>query len=219
MSAFFEFVQTDWWIAIPMFFMSFAGIGLLIWRILLNINGNTNLNAFLPVFQERLEKDGINGAIKLCRSRHEIIPRRLFLPGLETYKQGTGAQRRAMANAIELEIMPDLNFLLPLILAIAKVATMVGLFGTVVSMIGTFTEIQKAAGGNVANSAGGIGLALFATALGLITAIPLAFAHVLLKAWVARFEVRMKSAAQKLMILMQTATPNGKGPATPSAKT
>jgi len=30
--------------------------------------------------------------------------------------------RRAMANAIELEILPDLNFLLPTILAIAKIA-------------------------------------------------------------------------------------------------
>jgi biopolymer transport protein ExbB len=218
MSAFLDFVKTDWWIAIPMFLMSFAGIGLLIWRILLNINGSTNLNAFLPAFQERLEKDGINGTIKMCRSRHEIIPRRLFLPALETFKQGMSAQRRAMANAIELEIMPDLNFLLPLILAIAKVATMVGLFGTVVSMIGTFTEIQKATGGSMGNHAGGIGLALFATALGLITAIPLAFAHVLLKAWVARFEVRMKSAAQTLMILMPTATMTGKAGAAAVAK-
>ena len=51
--------------------------------------------------------------------------------------------RRAMANVIELEILPDLNFLLPTILAIAKIATMVGLLGTVISMIGTFNEIQK----------------------------------------------------------------------------
>jgi biopolymer transport protein ExbB len=203
MSAFFDFVRNDWWIAIPMFLMSFTGIGLLVWRILLNVNGNTNLNQFLPQFQDRLEKDGVPGALKLCKARTDIIPQRLYKAGLETAKQGLSAQRRAMANVIELEIMPDLNFLLPSILAIAKVATMVGLFGTVVSMIGTFTEIQKARGGDVGTHAGGIGLALFATALGLITAIPLAFSHVLLKAWVARFEVRMKSAAQKLLILMQ----------------
>jgi biopolymer transport protein ExbB len=46
-------------------------------------------------------------------------------------------------------------------------------------------------------------LALFATAFGLMTAIPLVFAHVLFKAWVARFEVRMKSAALKLLVLVQ----------------
>ena len=50
----------------------------------------------------------------------------------------------SIANVMELEILPDLNFLLPTILAIAKVATMVGLLGTVISMIGTFTAIEKA---------------------------------------------------------------------------
>ena len=57
-----------------------------------------------------------------------------------------------------------------------------------------------------------IGLALFATALGLVTAIPLVFAHVLFKAWVARFELKMKSAAQKLLVLVQSAKPFGKRP-------
>ena len=117
--------------------------------------------------------------------------------------------RRAMANAIELEIVPELNFLLPPILAIAKVATMVGLLGTVISMTNTFNEIQKAAagGGNVTGHAGAIGLALYATALGLVTAIPLVFAHVLFKAWIAQFEVKMKNAAQKLLVLVQAARP------------
>jgi biopolymer transport protein ExbB len=106
-----------------------------------------------------------------------------------------------MANEIELEILPDLNFLLPPILAIAKIATMVGLLGTVISMISTFQKIQESADPKA--HSGAIGLALFATALGLSTAIPLVFAHVLFKGWVARFEVRMKSAAQKLLLLLQ----------------
>src|SRR5204863_7311875 len=98
------------------------------------------------------------------------------------------------------------------ILAIAKVATMVGLLGTVISMIGTFSAIQSSKGGDVTNSAGAIGLALFATALGLVTAIPLVFTHVLFKAWVAQFEVRMKSSAQKLLLLLQSGK-IAKGPA------
>ena len=110
--------------------------------------------------------------------------------------------RRSMASVIELEIIPDLNFLLAPILAIAKIATMVGLLGTVVSMIFVFNEMGK--GGSKPEDQGrDIGLALFATALGLMTAIPLVFSHVLFKAWIARFEVRMKSAAQKLLVLMQ----------------
>ena len=128
--------------------------------------------------------------------------------------------RRAMANVIELDILPDLNAFLPLILAIAKIATMVGLLGTVISMIGTFAEIQKISDskqGNVATQAGSIGLALFATALGLMTAIPLVFTHVLFKAWIASFDVKMKNAAQKLLTLMSTVKPaSGSSPGKPA---
>jgi biopolymer transport protein ExbB len=211
MSAFGEFVKNEWYFAIPMFLMSFAALTMVIWRILLNVNAKTNMNEFLPLFQKALERDGISGALHLCRSRKDVIPRRLFTSGLETAKQGLAAMRRAMANVIELEILPDLNFLLAPILAIAKIATMVGLLGTVISMIKTFTAIQAAQGANVTGYSGQIGLALFATALGLVTAIPLVFAHVLFKDWIVRFEGRMKGAAQKLLLLMQAAkTPTGK---------
>ncbi|HKI30548.1 MAG TPA: MotA/TolQ/ExbB proton channel family protein [Gemmataceae bacterium] len=216
MSAFWQFVKGDWYFAIPMGLMSITALTLVIWRLLLNLNAKTNMNEFLPLFQEKLEREGIDGALRLCRTRSDMIPRRLFAAGLETSKQGLAAMRRAMANVIELEILPDLNFLLPTILAIAKVATMVGLLGTVISMIGTFQAIQGSKGDATAHS-GAIGLALFATALGLVTAIPLVFTHVLFKAWVARFEVKMKSAAQKLLVLVQSAKPAAKpGAAGPS---
>jgi biopolymer transport protein ExbB len=132
------------------------------------------------------------------------------MAGLENAKAGIAAMRRAMATVMELEILPDLNFLLPPILAIAKIATMVGLLGTVISMVDTFQELGKAAketaegaGGGSADTASAIGLALFATALGLMTAIPLVFAHVLMKAWIHKYEVKMKSAGQKLIVLVQ----------------
>jgi biopolymer transport protein ExbB len=207
MQSLWNFITHDWYFFWPLFFMSLTGLTLVLWRLLLNLNGNTNMSEFLPEFQQKLERDGVEGALRYCRSRTDIIPRRLFVAGLETSKQGLAAVRRAMANVIELEIMPDLNFLLPTILAIAKVATMVGLLGTVISMIGTFNEIQKSKGGDVGSQAGAIGLALFATALGLVTAIPLVFTHVLFKAWLAQFEVRMKSAAQKLILLLQAKAP------------
>ena len=206
MRAFGHFLVHDFYIAIPMILMSLAGLALVIWRLLLNINGKTNMNEFLPVFQNKLERDGIEGALRYCRTRNDIIPRRLFVAGLETSKQGLAAMRRAMANVIELEILPDLNFLLPTILAIAKIATMVGLLGTIISMINVFQAISESRESATAYS-GKIGLALFATALGLVTAIPLVFTHVLFKAWVVRFESRMKAAAQKLLVLAQSAKP------------
>lgn len=205
MQEFWKFVRHDWYFAIPMFCMSIVAVTMVVWRILLNRNANSNLSALLPEVQERLGKDGVDGALRYCREQPGMIPRRLFVGGLEMSKQGLAAMRRAMANVIELDILPDLNFLLPPILAIAKIATMVGLLGTVISMIGTFSEIEELSRqkGNITSQSGSIGLALFATALGLVTAIPLVFAHVLFKAWIGNFEVKMKSAAQKLLLLVQ----------------
>ena len=164
-----------------------------------------NLSTFLPQLQDRLSREGVDGAVGFCKTQPGLIPRKLCVAGLETSRLGLAAMRRAMVNAVELEILPQLNFLLPLILAIAKIATMLGLLGTVISMIGTFSEIQRLReqGGDIATQSGAIGLALFATALGLVTAIPLVFAHVLFKAWIGNFEVKMKNAAQKLLVLMQ----------------
>ena len=219
MSAFFDFVTGEWYFAIPMFLMSLTAVTLVIWRILLNYNARTNMNEFLPAFQQKLEKEGVEGALTYCRSQTGIIPRKLYVAGLETSRQGIAAMRRAMANVIEMEILPDLNFLLPSILAIAKIATMVGLLGTVISMINTFNKIQGSAakGENITAHSGEIGLALWATALGLTTAIPLVFAHVLFKDWISKFELKMKSAAQRLLILVQDAKPPAGAPAPPSS--
>ncbi len=204
MTAFLNFVTNDWYFAVPMFLMSFAAITLVVWRILLNKDAKTDLNVFLPKFQQVLDADGPEKALEFCKTQRGVVARQLYAAGLETRSQGTAAMRRAMASVIELEILPDLNFLLAPILAIAKIATMVGLLGTVVSMINTFSEIsQQTSAGGIAKSGAAIGLALFATALGLITAIPLVFSHVLFKDWIARYELKMQSAAQKLLVMLQ----------------
>jgi biopolymer transport protein ExbB len=204
MSAFLKFVTDEWYFAVPMFIMSFVSVTLVIWRILLNREAKTDLNSFLPRFQQKLETEGPDSALAFCRSTNGVIARKLYASGLETRAQGAAAMRQAMASTIEYEILPDLNFLLAPILAIAKIATMVGLLGTVISMINTFNAISaETTAGGVASHSSEIGLALFATAFGLVTAIPLVFSHVLFKDWIARYELKMRSAAQKLLVLMQ----------------
>jgi biopolymer transport protein ExbB len=221
MQAFWHFLTHEWYFAIPMLGMIVVALTLVFWRIYLNVNASTNLNEFLPAFQEKLAKEGVDGALAFCKAQTGLIPRKLYAAGLENARQGLAASRRAMANVAELEIIPDLKFLLPPILGIAKIATMVGLLGTVISMIGTFTEIAelKRSGGDITGQSGAIGLALFATALGLVTAIPLVFAHVLFKAWIEKFEARMKNAGQKLLVLLQGLKPQAAAAAPKSGET
>ncbi|MDY3561991.1 MotA/TolQ/ExbB proton channel family protein [Gemmata sp. JC673] len=206
MKAVYDFFINEWYFSIPLVIMSLIAGALVIWRILLNNSAKTDMDDFLPVFQQTLRKGGVKAAIALCKEEKGLIPSRLFVAGLEAADQGAAAMRRSMANENELEIVPRLHFLLAPILAIAKIATMVGLFFTVISMINTFNAIGEGAATGKAKEIGGhaskIGLALFATALGLFTAIPLVFSHVLFKEWIAKFEIRVKSSSQKLITLV-----------------
>jgi biopolymer transport protein ExbB len=210
MSAFMHFVTAQWYFAVPMFLMSFIAVTLVIWRILLNLDARTDLNTFLPRFQKVLDEEGPDSALAFARKQKGVIARKLIPAGLETRQQGASAMRRAMASVMELEIAPDLNFLLAPILGIAKIATMVGLLLTVASMINTFGAISEESNATgVASHSKEIGLALFGTLLGLVTAIPLVFSHVMFKDWIARYELKMQSAAQKLLVMLQ----NQKAPA------
>src|SRR4051812_3685495 len=206
MDAVYNFFVKEWYFSIPLVIMSLIAAALVLWRLLLNNSANTDLDEFLPVFQLALRKGGIKAAVNLCKDEKGLIPNRLFVAGLEAADQGAAAMRRSMANENELEILPRLHFLLAPILAIAKIATMVGLFFTVISMINTFNAIGEQAASGKAKEIGGhaskIGLALFATAIGLFTAIPLVFSHVMFKSWIANFEIKVKAASQKLVTLV-----------------
>lgn len=61
--------------------------------------------------------------------------------------------------------------------ALANVATLTGLFGTVCGMIGAFLSLRSQGGADPSALAGGLGQALAATALGLVGAIPSLGAH------------------------------------------
>ncbi|MCS6865137.1 MAG: MotA/TolQ/ExbB proton channel family protein [Gemmataceae bacterium] len=206
MKAVYDFFILEWYFSIPLVVMSLVAAAMVIWRWLLNRTADTDLDDFLPVFQQVLRKGGIKQAMAFCKEEKGLIPSRLFVAGLEAADQGAAAMRRSMANENELEILPRLHFLLAPILAVAKIATMVGLFFTVISMINTFNAIGEQASTGKAKEIGGhaskIGLALFATAMGLFTAIPLVFMHVLFKDWIAKFQVKVKIASQKLITLV-----------------
>ncbi len=210
MNALKNFFVNDWFFAVPMTVIAFIAFALVAWRFLLNLSAKSRLDEVWPDLQETLKRKGVGGAIALCQQEKGLIPQLLFVAGLEASEQGVAAMRRSMASAIELDIIPRLNFLLAPILAIAKISTMVGLLGTVISMIDTFNKISEVKGGDprgMTTQAGAIGLALFATAMGLMTAIPLVFCHVLFKDWIHRFETKMKSSAQKLIVLVQNTKP------------
>jgi biopolymer transport protein ExbB len=84
--------------------------------------------------------------------------------------------------------------------ALANVATLSGLFGTVCGMIGAFLALRSGGGADPASLAGGLGQSLAATALGLVTAIPSLVAH-------AVFQKRVQAVAGQMESLLAALLP------------
>ncbi len=86
--------------------------------------------------------------------------------------------------------------------ALANVATLTGLFGTVCGMIAAFLALRSGGGADPTSLAGGLGQALAATALGLLTAIPSLAAHAL-------FQKRVQTIAGQLEVVLSALLPAG----------
>ncbi|HVA48389.1 MAG TPA: MotA/TolQ/ExbB proton channel family protein [Pirellulales bacterium] len=181
--------------------VSLASMTVVFWRWWLNYHAKTDLADFLGRLEPVLEKEGVEGAIRLCDEEPGILPK-LFTTALQTGPEGKVATRSALANLIELEILPDLNFLLPLILVLAKLSPMLGLLGTVWGMILAFEKIAGATKVNPSDLSNDIGMALFTTAEGLLIAIPLIFAYTMFREQVNRFELDLQRGAQAAMNLV-----------------
>ena len=84
--------------------------------------------------------------------------------------------REATENATTLQIA-RLGFNLPILASAASTAPYIGLFGTVLGILGAFGEIARSGQTGASVVAGGITEALTATALGLGVAIPAVLAY------------------------------------------
>ncbi|GJD51918.1 Biopolymer transport protein ExbB [Methylobacterium crusticola] len=83
---------------------------------------------------------------------------------------------RAMRNALTLDLK-RLQVGLPLLASAGSAAPFIGLFGTVWGIMNSFSSIAKSQDTSLAVVAPGIAEALFATAIGLVVAIPAVLAY------------------------------------------
>ncbi len=119
---------------------------------------------------------------------------RVLLAGLDAWGKPEAQREAAMESALLAEA-PRLERSLSLLAALAGVAPLLGLLGTVSGMIATFDTIAAAGTGNPRLLSGGISEALITTQLGLMVAIPLLLAHAWLRRWVERREALLEHCA------------------------
>jgi len=111
-------------------------------------------------------------------------------------------ERQAAVEDVGKDVAHHLNRYLPALATIAVVAPLMGLFGTVVGMIEIFASYTPA-GGDPAQLARGISIALYNTAFGIIIAIPALIFHRYFRSRVDHFLHRMEREASALSRLLE----------------
>jgi biopolymer transport protein ExbB/biopolymer transport protein TolQ len=149
------------------------------WRTLGRMSRETR--AFAPKFSEALEADRIQDALALTEEHkgshvalvlgealREVAP-------LLGHRELAGPVITSTERAIEREqilLATDLKKGLGVLATIGATAPFVGLLGTVIGIVNSFTGIADTGGGGLEAVSAGISEALIATAIGLLAAIP-----------------------------------------------
>ena len=161
--------------------VSVAGLAVIIERfIFLFFRYNINASAFMAQITKLVMANNIDRAIKLCNAAPTAALPKVIKAGLTRANKG----EVEIANAIEessLEVVPLVQKRTQTLLAIANVATLLGLLGTIIGMIQAFGALGGASPEERAVLLSkGIAIAMNTTAFGLIVAVPCMIAHIFL---------------------------------------
>ena len=165
----------------PILTMSVVALGVAIERIyFLYIRYNINGATFMDQITKLVMAGNIDRAIKLCNAAPTQALPRIVKAGLTRANKGEAAVGQAIEEAT-LEMTPLISKRTNSLLAIANVATLLGLLGTIVGLIESFASLENASPADKQRLlASGISVAMYTTAFGLIVAIPTMLVHLFL---------------------------------------
>lgn len=172
---------------------------------------NINANAFMGQIQKLVMSNNIDRAIKLCNQASDAALPKVVKAGLTRANKG----QEAIQNAIEeatLEVVPMITRRTPSLLALANIATLLGLLGTIVGLIEAFAALEAATPETrQALLAQGISTAMYTTAAGLVVAIPAMLFHLLLSGVSKRMIEEIDQHAVRLENLLVAHAKGGRG--------
>ena len=127
---------------------------------------------WLDELEQHLLKKRINDAIELCEDDRRALPQ-LALYAIEMREMEFPKLQRRLAERFQQDVLADLEHRLSWVATVVKSAPMLGLFGTVIGMMGTFNNLGSGTTVDPSRMAEDIFFALFTTAIGLAIALPL----------------------------------------------
>ncbi|NMJ42561.1 protein TolQ [Roseomonas sp. JC162] len=225
------FLQADWIVKLVMIGLLLASIW--VWAIVFDkVTSIRRANKAADAFEDRFWSGGSLDDLYAREGEEPTNPMAaVFGAAMREWRRSTGKAallggakervERAMSVTIGRE-MERLERWMVFLASVGSVAPFIGLFGTVWGIMNSFTAIAGMQNTNLAVVAPGIAEALFATAIGLVAAIPAVLAYNKLNTDLARFGARLESFATEFGAILsrqtETAANDAAAPAASAAE-
>ncbi len=132
-------------------------------------------DAFLETVEEDLRRGNFDAVLETCEGDKRALPMMISY-ACKHRSLGYQKTRQMTLDRFQRDVIADLDYSIAWVVTVIKTAPMLGLFGTVVGMMGAFGKLAAATNVNPTDLAGDIRVALETTAIGLTIAIPLVMA-------------------------------------------
>lgn len=127
---------------------------------------------FLNELDSQLLRGNYEGAAALCEDDRRALPQ-LALYAVENRDLGPARVQHRLVERFQQDVLADIEHRLSWVATVIKTAPMMGLFGTVMGMMGAFSNLSSSASPDPGQMASDIMFALITTATGLAIALPL----------------------------------------------
>jgi biopolymer transport protein ExbB/TolQ len=203
MDDFAQFYQAGGFFMHPIALCAVLGAGVMIEPfIFLFFRFNINGGQFFNQIQKLVMANNIDRAIKLCNAADKAALARVMKAGLTRANKSESDIAAAIEEAM-LEVSPAITKRISMIAAVANIATLLGLLGTIFGMIDAFTAVAVAAADQRSQAlAKGISIAINTTGFGLMVAIPLLSAQVFIQGLAKKIADEVDLYAVKLENLL-----------------
>ena len=173
------------------------GIVVVIWKFISLTAKSAATRRILKDVDELLTQRRLKEALELTRDNNSAAANILYA-GLERADEGTDRVMKAIENQGLIE-MSKLEKGLVVLATLTNVAPLLGFLGTVIGMIIAFQSIEAAGEVEATLVAGGIKVALYTTAFGLMIAIPVSIGHNYFVSRIDALVIDMEESAQKMV--------------------
>jgi len=193
----FEIIKSGGWMMAPLILCSIIALAVIIERFW-SLRRRRVLPPDLVVQVWRLSREKKMDDALLQRLEESSCLGFVLAAGLANSHHGRDVMKESIEEAGR-QIVHKLEHFLNVLGTIATIAPLLGLLGTVVGMIQSFSAIVSQGVGDPSVLAGGISVALLTTAGGLVVAIPSVIFHRYFERLVDEYVVQMEAEALKLV--------------------